>query len=242
MTELSGKTVIVTGSSHGIGRAEVELAHARGATVVVADTDEKAGRELVSDLGDRAHFRRLDVSEEKDWTGLVDWTVDTLGAVDGLVNNAGIYRPGMLIETTLEDFQAQVAVNQIGTFLGMKTIGRQMKETGGGSIVNTASIVSVRAMVSNIAYSSTKWAVRGMTRVAAVELGPHHVRVNAVLPGFVDTRALDVKVLAEQGGLDRGMGRPATAAEVAEITVFLLSDRASFVTGSDYLIDGGWTL
>jgi len=241
-SELAGKNVIVTGSAHGIGRAEAELAHQRGAVVVVADTDEGSGRELVGSLQDRAYFVRLDVSREEDWTQLAEWARRELGEIHGLINNAGIYKPGSVLDTSVADFAEQVAVNQIGTFLGMKIVAGLMKEMGGGSIVNTASIVSLRAMPNNLAYSSTKWAVRGMTRVAAYELAPHNIRVNAVLPGFVATRALDADALAAQGGFDRGMSRPADPTEIAEIAVFLLSDRARFVTGSDYLVDGGWAL
>lgn len=242
MNSLSGKTVIVTGAGHGIGRAEAELAYQAGANVLVTDVDETAGEEVAAGMGDRGRFAALDVRSEPQWHAALATALQRFGSVDGLVNNAGIYTPATLLETTVEDFDQQLAVNQRGTFLGVKTVGGHMKDHGGGAIVNTASIVSVRAMKNCIAYSSTKWAVRGITKAAAAELLPYGIRVNAVLPGFVATRALDPKALKEQGGLDSGMGRTAEPAEVAAVTVFLLSDDAGFVTGADYLVDGGWAL
>ncbi|KWO42478.1 hypothetical protein WT97_02320 [Burkholderia sp. MSMB1459WGS] len=244
MTSLKGKTVIVTGAANGIGRAEAELLARSGAHVVFTDLDEENGTAAAQPFGDNAFFIRHDVSSAADWQNVVAVTIARYGKLDGLVNNAGIYRPGTLADTTDEIFDSQVAVNQKGTFLGMKYAAVEMKRTGGGSIINTSSICGIRGIRGCIAYNATKWAVRGLTRTAALELGEYRIRVNAVLPGFIETKIIAVNPpeMNEQAAKDAVLGRLGQPEDIASLTRYLISDESAFVTGADFLADGGYTL
>jgi 3alpha(or 20beta)-hydroxysteroid dehydrogenase len=244
MASVQGKTIIVTGAAKGIGREEAELLIASGSQVVFSDVDEANGEAVVKPLGDRAIFLRHNVSSPADWQKVIEATKKRFGKINRLVNNAGIYRPGTLADTTDEVFDSQVAVNQKGTFLGMKFVAEELKAAGGGAIVNTSSICGIRGIKGCIAYNSTKWAVRGLTRTAALELAPFNIRVNAILPGFIDTTMIAVNPpgMNEQATADTPIGRLGQPKDIASLTVFLLSDESSFVTGADFLADGGYTL
>ncbi|WP_025856440.1 SDR family NAD(P)-dependent oxidoreductase [Pseudomonas sp. CHM02] len=244
MRTLKGKTIIVTGAANGIGRAEAELLGQSGANVVFTDIDEVNGIAAAQPFGENAIFVKHDVSLAADWEKVISETLANFGQVDGLVNNAGIYRPGSLEETSEEIFDRQVAINQKGAFLGMKYAAAEMKKGGGGSIVNTSSICGIRGIQGCIAYNSTKWAVRGLTKTAAAELGKYGIRVNAVLPGFVDTEILSANSteMNEQAAKDTILGRLGQPEEIAKVVLFLISDDSTFVTGADILADGGYTL
>jgi 3alpha(or 20beta)-hydroxysteroid dehydrogenase len=241
--DFSGKTAIVTGGAQGIGAATARGFVARGGRVLVGDLLEAEGRALAAELGPSAAFLRMDVGREGDWQAAVA-AAEALGPLTSVVNNAGVYRLNPIARTTAEDFEQQFRVNQLGVFFGLKLPFEAMCRAGGGSIVNMSSVAGLRATPNGIAYSATKWAVRGMTKVAAGEYGPHGIRVNSVHPGFVDT-ALTSFMHDGHGDLLEGyrkalpLGRFSTADEVAELVLFLLSDAAASITGSEVKIDSG---
>ncbi|WP_444756634.1 SDR family NAD(P)-dependent oxidoreductase [Pseudomonas sp. A014] len=244
MSSLKGKTIIVTGAANGIGLAEANLLAQSGANVVFTDVDEANGISAAKAWGTQGMFIRHDVSSSADWERVVAAAITRFGRLDGLINNAGIYRPGSLEETSEENFDSQVAINQKGTFFGMKYTAAEMKKTGGGSIVNTSSICGIRGFRGCIAYNGTKWAIRGLTKTAAVELGEHGIRVNAILPGFVDTKILAANSpeMNQQAAKDSVLNRLGSPQDIALLARYLVSDESSFVTGSDFLADGGYTL
>jgi 3alpha(or 20beta)-hydroxysteroid dehydrogenase len=242
---LDGKVAIITGagSQRGQGAAEARMFAAEGAkAVVVADLATSQGREVAEEIGPTACFWVLDVTEAKAWAGMVSAVLDRHGHIDVLVNNAGAWLAKGLLETAPEEFRRVVEVNQTGVFLGMAAVAPTMCEARSGSIVNISSTAGLRGGGMPLAYAASKWAVRGMSRAAAWELGPYGVRVNAVCPGFVDTPMIE-------GGaaeLDRLAGltpvkRVASPDEVARLVTFLASDAASYVSGAEVAVDGAFT-
>jgi 3alpha(or 20beta)-hydroxysteroid dehydrogenase len=182
MGRLADRVAIVTGGARGTGAAVARLFAAEGARVVIADVQDEAGARVAADIGTSASFARLDVTREPSWQELVEAVVGDFGRVDVLVNNAGVLHMAALEDTSLLDYERVVRVNQIGPFLGMKAVAKVMKAAGRGAIVNVSSIDGMSAKNGLMAYSASKWAVRGMTRVAAIELGKSGIRVNAVCP------------------------------------------------------------
>jgi 3alpha(or 20beta)-hydroxysteroid dehydrogenase len=246
MGALDGKVAIITGAARGQGAAAAKLFVAEGARVVIGDVLDDLGKELADSLGAAAVYRHLDVSSEDDWANVVNEAVETWGGVDVLVNNAGILRFAALPEMPLEDYLRIVNVNQVGTFLGMRAVAKPMMAAGKGSIVNISSIEGLAGMPYLTGYTSTKFAIRGMTKVAALELGPHGIRVNSVHPGMIETdmvkdaaggHDVDLSPAAKRIALRR-MGQPD---DVAEVVLFLASDRSSYVTGAELAADGGAT-
>ena len=243
MDRLKGKVVLISGGARGQGAAEARLFVAEGARVVIGDVLEPEGRQLTSELGDAAVFVRQDVTQERDWETAIN-AADKLGGLHGLVNNAGIYQPRTLLETDTELFESHMRVNQLGCFLGMKAVVPLMERSGGGSIVNISSVAGLRGSPGAIAYSATKWALRGMTKAAAIDLAPRNIRVNSVHPGPIDTEMLKVRTPEQnQQRLQQvPMKRMGTADEVASLVLFLLSDESGYITGAEIAIDGGATL
>ncbi len=243
--DLAGKVAIITGASGGQGAAAARRFVEEGARVVIADVDDENGKALAVELGAAAYYRHLDVSNEVDWTAVVEEAVAGLGKVDILVNNAGILYFSALADTTLAQYERVIRINQIGTFLGMRSVVKPMIAAGGGSIINTSSIEGLAAVPMLTAYSSSKFAIRGMTKVAALELGEKGIRVNSVHPGMIDTNMVataagakvDLTGPARKVALKR-MGRPQ---EIAELLVFLGSDKSSYCTGAEFVADGGAT-
>ena len=237
----SGKTIIVTGGANGQGAVETRMLSAQGAVVVIADVDDEAGEALARELGGPAIYFHLDVSSEPGWTTLLD-RVDTLnGGVHGLVNNAGICIARGIDETDLDLFQRHVAINQTGCFLGMKLIAPRIEKSGGGAIVNVGSTAGLKGVPSAFAYSASKWALRGMSKAAAMAYARRGIRVNYVCPGPIDT-AMIAHRTPEQHAQRRSqvpLGRYGSAGEVAEMVLFLLSDASSYVVGAEISIDGG---
>ncbi len=234
MGSLDGKIIIITGGARGQGAAEARLAAAAGAQVVVTDVID--GRPVADEIGGR--YLRHDVTSAAQWTAAVDATLAEYGRVDGLVNNAGIWKPGGVVEATEADYRQIVDVNQIGVFLGMQAVAPSMIRQRSGAIVNISSVAGLRGLRA-IAYAASKWAVTGMTKTAARELGPHGVRVNSVHPGFIDTDMLPkgIDAIIET---QVPMKRVADAKEVGEVVMFLLSANASYVNGAEIIVDGGF--
>jgi 3alpha(or 20beta)-hydroxysteroid dehydrogenase len=243
MNRLAGKVILISGGARGQGAAEARLAVAEGARVVIGDLLEAEGRQLAEELGSAAVFLRQDVTQEGDWARAID-AAEKLGGLHGLVNNAGIYQPSTLMETDAALFERHVRVNQLGCFLGMKAVVPLMERSGGGSIVNISSVAGLRGSPGAIAYSATKWALRGMTKAAAIDLAPRKIRVNSVHPGPIDTEMLKVRT-PEQNQQRLAlvpMKRMGSAEEVANLVLFLLSDESGYITGAEVAIDGGATL
>ena len=192
MDRLKGKVMLISGGARGQGAAEARLFIAEGARVVIGDVLEAEGRQLASELGSTATFVWQDVTQERDWETAVN-AAHKLGGLHGLVNNAGIYQPRTLMETDSELFERHTRVNQLGCLLGMKAVVLLMEQSGGGSIANISSVAGLRGSPGAIAYSATKWALRGMTKAAAIDLAPRKIRVNSVHPGPIDTEMLNVR-------------------------------------------------
>ncbi len=242
--DLGGKVALVTGASRGIGK-EITREFCRcGARVILADLREAEGKALADELGDSAMFLPLDVTAPAQWERVVERTLGTYGKIDILVNNAGIFYLRSIEETTPEFFENMFRVNQLGPFLGMRAVVPALRANGGGVIVNLSSTAGLVGHAHSIAYGATKWAVRGMSRIAASELGKHGIRVLSVHPGVTDTpmnrEALGPEMI-EAAGTANLLSRPACAEEIAGFITFLVSDAGSFCTGAEYVIDGGAT-
>lgn len=243
MPRLNGKIILISGGARGQGAAEARLCVAEGAKVVIGDLLEAEGRALAAELGAAAVFVRQDVTQEADWAAAIA-AAESLGGLHGLVNNAGIYQPATLMDTDAAMFERHMRINQLGCFLGMKSVVPAMEKSGNSAIVNISSVAGLRGSPGAIAYSATKWALRGMTKAAAIDLAPRHIRVNSVHPGPIDTDMLKVRT-PEQNARRVGlvpMKRMGTAQEVADLVLFLLSDESSYITGAEIAIDGGATL
>lgn len=242
MNRLDDKVALITGGSRGQGAAEAELFVEAGAQVVITDVLDAEGRATAERLGAACEYLHHDVASEDAWTSTVDTIVERHGRIDVLVNNAGIFRTVGLVETSLELWQQMVDINQTGVFLGMRTVAPVMQGSGSGSIINISSIAGLRGAAMAHAYGATKWAVRGMTKSAAVELAPHGVRVNSVHPGIIATAMLDEFGDALPLVEERiPFGRVATADEVAKLVLFLASDDSTYCSGHEFVIDGAMT-
>jgi len=243
MPRLTDKVILISGGARGQGAAEARLCVEEGARVIIGDVLESAGRKLAAQLGQAATFIPQDVTRESDWAAAVK-AAEALGGLHGLINNAGIYQPRTLMETDADLFEQHMRVNQLGCFLGMKCVVPVMERSGGGSIVNISSVAGLRGSPGAIAYSATKWALRGMTKAAAIDLAPKKIRVNSVHPGPIDTEMLNVRTPEQNARRVQQvpMRRMGTAEEVARLVVFLLADESGYITGSEVAIDGGATL
>jgi 3alpha(or 20beta)-hydroxysteroid dehydrogenase len=241
---LAGKVALITGAAQGQGAAAARAFVAEGAKVVIADIVDDSGKGLADELGGSAYYRHLDVTSEADWESAVAEAVGTFGHVDVLVNNAGVLLFSELTETSLEEYQRVIGVNQVGTFLGMRAVAGHMAERGSGSIVNSSSIEGLGGMPLLVAYTASKFAIRGMTKSAAMELGPKGIRVNSVHPGMIDTAM--IRDLAGEEGLEYGgskvaLKRVGKPEDVAGVYVFLASDESGYCTGGEFVCDGGAT-
>lgn len=244
MSRLSGRVAIITGGARGQGAAEARLFVAEGARVVIGDVLAKEGEALAQELGAAARFVRMDVSEEEDWQAALA-AARELGPLTTLVSNAAIQHYAALTDTRTEDYLRVVRVNQVGCFLGMRCCAPVLAANGGGSIVNVASMDGTRGTNGMVAYVSSKWAVRGMTKVAAIELGPAKIRVNAILPGSILTPMGNPNdedlATYNRHFVGYPLGRIGLPEEVAKLALFLASDDASYCTGAEFLADGGAT-
>jgi 3alpha(or 20beta)-hydroxysteroid dehydrogenase len=244
MARLDGKVALITGGARGQGAAEGRLFTDAGATVVLADVLDEPGERAAGELG--AEYLHLDVTSEDEWDKVVAHIVDRHGRLDVLVNNAGILRGSQLVNQTLDEWNLVMAVNQTGVFLGMRAGARAMIAAGnGGSIVNISSLAGLEGVFGSTAYSATKWAVRGMTKVAAKELGRYGIRVNSVHPGLIATDMTasfpafssdEKRERAERAIPLRRIGVPE---DIGNMVLFLASDEAGYCTGQEFVVDGG---
>jgi 3alpha(or 20beta)-hydroxysteroid dehydrogenase len=244
MKRFENRVYVVSGGSRGLGAAMARRLVAEGGRVLVGDVLQEQGRALAAELGPACRFVPLDVTDEAQWTAAVA-AAESLGPVHGLVNNAGVYKPvPLLAPDSPAEFRRHVDINQTGTFLGMRAIVAALERTGSGSIVNISSTVGLRSAPNSIAYTGTKWAVRGMTKTAALELVGRNIRVNSVHPGPIDTEILRVRTDEEnrQRVQQVPMKRLGTPEEVAAAVLFLLSDESSYTTGAELAVDGGTVL
>ncbi|HEY1967041.1 MAG TPA: SDR family NAD(P)-dependent oxidoreductase [Pseudonocardia sp.] len=241
---LAGRTVLISGAARGMGEAEARLFAECGADVVLGDIDPGDTAKIAEDIGPRAVACRLDVREERDWERAVALAVERFGRpVTGMVNNAAVGGDGRpLTRTSLETYLNVVTTNQVGTFLGLKVCGGHMAEHGGGAMVTVSSVMGLAGHRNVAPYVSSKFAVRGLTRVAALELAARGVRVNCIIPGTVDTRMLrgkerDPRVL-EQLAAQVPQNEIAEPVEIARAALFLISDESRYVNGTDLVVDG----
>ncbi|HVM51682.1 MAG TPA: glucose 1-dehydrogenase [Acidimicrobiales bacterium] len=242
---LDGKVALISGAARGQGEAEARLFAAEGARVVLADVLDEDGTTVAKDLGDAAMYVHLDVTSESDWQAAVDKAIDRFGAIDVLVNNAGVFTMGPLAMTELEDYRRVIDINQVGVFLGMKAVASHMAARATGSIVNISSVAGLQGSAGTIAYTASKFAVRGMTKVVAKELGPFGVRVNSVHPGLIDTAMLrQITDVVNDDALLKSripLGTFAESGDVADLVLFLASDESRYCTGAEFVVDGGMT-
>lgn len=242
--KLEGRVALVTGGARGQGAAEARLFAEEGARVLIADVLDDEGERLAEEIGAAATYHHLDVGDEQEWAAAVDRCEAELGGLHVLVNNAGIVRFNPLASCSLAEYMEVVRVNQVGVFLGIRAAVPAMTKAGRGSIINVSSIEGLSGMAGLGAYGATKFAVRGMTKVAALELGPVGIRVNSIHPGAIDTPML--RGAFGEGELPPAMfthvplKRAGLSEEVARLALFLSCDDSSYCTGSEFVIDGGW--
>lgn len=240
---LDGKIALITGAARGQGAAAARRFAEEGARVMLTDVLDDQGKELAAELG--AEYCHLDVSDEDEWAEAVAFTISTFGDISVLVNNAGVLHFSALTDTTLADYQRVIGINQVGTFLGMRAVVESMTRAGGGSIINVSSVEGLGGMPYLVAYTASKFAIRGMTKVAAMELGQHGIRVNSVHPGAINTpmvgealgRPVDISPIGKKVALRR-VGQPE---DVANVVLFLASSESAYCTGAEFVVDGGAT-
>lgn len=244
MTSFSGLTAIVTGAAGAMGEQEARMFAERGANVVLTDVRADEGTAIADDIGKSAVFVPHDVSSESGWNTVIETALSTFGSVNVLVNNAAISKAIKLIDTDVDTFDLFYRINQLGVYLGMKSVVEPMKAAGGGSIINISSVAGLRGASTLFAYSASKWAVRGMTQSAALELARFKIRVNAVFPGVIDTpmNAPNPPGMNDVLVKTTPLRRMGESHEVAEAVLFLASPEASFATGAQLAIDGGMSI
>ncbi|MFC9972842.1 glucose 1-dehydrogenase [Spirillospora sp. NPDC127200] len=239
---LDGKVAIVTGAARGQGAVEARLLAEAGARVVVADVLEE-GREVAAEIGGAARFVHHDVTDAASWADAVAVATGAFGRLDVLVNNAGIWRTAPVDQETEERFELILRVNLIGPFLGIKAAVPAMRAAGGGSVVNISSTAGLRGIPGHSAYGASKFGLRGLTRSAALDLAPDGIRVNSVHPGAIDTPMVAAAGFERgEGNYDRvPLGRVGVPEDVAGLVLFLASDASSYITGTEFAVDGGLT-
>lgn len=250
MGRFDHRTVLVTGGTGGQGASHIRAFHAEGANVVIADITQDRGRELAAELGDRALYVRLDVTDEDSWNAAVQTTEDHFGPLSVLVNNAGVQNPAAPIETTdRRVWDRIIGINLTGTFLGIKTAAPSLRRRGGGVIINIASTSGVGGTALYAPYVAGKWAIRGLTKTAALELGRDNIRVNAIHPGVIATPFITEPAAGSDAPISDfyspdpfAIPRLGEPSDITRTLLFLSSDDASFATGAEFVIDGGLLL
>lgn len=246
---LVGKVAVISGGARGMGASEAQLFLDEGAKVVITDVLDEVGKQTAQRLspdGSRCIFLHHDVTNEDDWSSVITETVSAFGQIDILVNNAGIFERGSILDTPLKDFQRTIDINLTGVFLGMKAVAPHMVQRKTGSIVNISSVAGLAGTPGFVAYGASKWAVRGMTKGVAKELAPFGVRVNSIHPGIIDTPMLQTFDAAGEGVREAvrtriPLGYEAEPIHVARLALYLASDDSAYSTGSEFIVDGGWS-
>ncbi|MCA1027964.1 MULTISPECIES: glucose 1-dehydrogenase [Cytobacillus] len=242
MARLEGKVAIITGAAQGMGAAHARLFIEEGAKVVITDLNTEKGEAVAKELGENALFVKQNVTTERDWATVVAKAEEVFGPVNVLVNNAGITMSKSLLETTEEEYRRIVDINQVSVFLGMKAVIPSMQKAEGGSIVNISSMNGIVA--GAVGYTDTKFAVRGITKAAAMECSHYGIRVNSVHPGVIETPMIiqeDTKAQVEEFAKHIPLKRMAKPEEVSNLVLYLASDESSYSTGSEFIVDGGLT-
>lgn len=242
MDRLLNKVAIVTGAAGGMGASHARKFVEEGAKVVLTDLNEEAGKALANELGENAMFIKQNVTSEADWENVVSETEKAFGPVNILVNNAGISRNNSIEQTTLDQYLQIVNINQVSVFLGMKSVVSSMKKVENGSIVNISSMNGLVA--GAIGYTDTKFAVRGMTKAAAMDFARYGIRVNSVHPGVIETPMIssgDAVEAIKEFSKHIPLKRVAQSEEITNLVLFLASEESSYSTGSEFVADGGLT-
>jgi 3alpha(or 20beta)-hydroxysteroid dehydrogenase len=241
--QLAGKVVLISGGAGGLGTAFARLVLSRGGSVVLADLLDDVGNKLVGELGAQARYIHLDVTDPEQWATAVRFTLDEFGSLAGLVNNAGVSTGQLLEYEPLAHFRKVLDINLTGVFNGLQSVIKPMRAAGGGSVVNISSAAGMFGLAFTAGYGASKWGVRGLSKIAAVELAPDRIRVNSVHPGMVYTpMTVDIGIQPGEGNYpNTPMGRIAESGDIAGAVGFLLSDDAAYVTGAEIAVDGGWT-
>jgi 3alpha(or 20beta)-hydroxysteroid dehydrogenase len=244
LVDLTGKVAVLTGAGGGLGSSEARLFARLGAKLMLTDVREEAVRSLADELGEQAAFAVLDVRDEEAWAGAMERTLGIFERVDALVNNAGIYVAGGTSDLDPSAAKRVIDTNLVGAILGVHAATRSLRRPG-GSVVLISSVAGVQGHSQAVAYSASKWGLRGVCRSAAVELGPLGIRVNCICPGGIDTEmARDAERQhaardAQLGTASQPIARLAEPSEIAAMAAFLVSDAASYCTGGDFIVDGG---
>ncbi|RDH79799.1 SDR family NAD(P)-dependent oxidoreductase [Mycolicibacterium moriokaense] len=233
---LAGKVALVSGGARGMGASHVRALVAEGAKVVFGDILDGDGESVAADVGENSRYVHLDVTKADDWDAAVRTAVREFGGVDILVNNAGILNVGTIEDYELSEWQRILDINVTGVFLGIRAVVKPMKEAGRGSIINISSIEGLAGTIACHGYTASKFAVRGLTKSTALELGPSGIRVNSIHPGLVTTPMTE---WVPQDIFQTALGRAAQPQEVSSLVVYLASDESSYSTGSEFVVDGG---
>jgi 3alpha(or 20beta)-hydroxysteroid dehydrogenase len=236
MGRVDEKVALISGGARGMGAAHARMLVAEGAKVVIGDILDEEGKALAEEIGPSARYVHLDVTQADEWEAAVAVAVAEFGKLNVLVNNAGIVALGQIGKFDMAKWQKVIDVNLTGTFLGMQASVEAMKAAGGGSIINVSSIEGMRGAPMVHPYVATKWAVRGLSKSAALDLGKFNIRVNSLHPGFIRT---PMTKHFPDDMVTSPLGRPGQSEEVATFVVFLASDESSFATGSEFVVDGG---
>lgn len=242
MARLDGKIAIITGAAQGMGAAHARKFIEEGAKVVLTDLNDEKGQELATELGENALFIKHDVTKADDWATVIAETEKAFGPINVLVNNAGITMAKSILAVTEEEYRRIVDINQVSVFLGMKAVIPSMQKANGGSIVNVSSINGIVA--GAIGYTDTKFAVRGMSKAAAMEAANYGIRVNSVHPGVIATPMVvqeDTQAAVEEFSKHIPLKRIAQSEEVSNLVAYLASDESSYSTGAEFIVDGGLT-